>query len=78
MIFTMQVTMQATMQDERVKSIIEFCKNPKTRAEIQEFLKLENRDYFRKEILKPLLEKEILVPTIPNKLNSPNQKYYSK
>jgi len=34
MIFTMQVTMQATMQDERIKRIIEFCKKSRTREKI--------------------------------------------
>ncbi len=74
---TMQATVQATMQDERTKKILGFCQVPKTREEIQGFLKLSNRDYFRKEILSPLLEQGLLHPTIPDKLTSPKQKYYS-
>ena len=73
----MQATVQATMQDERTKKILEFCQVPKTREEIQGFLNLSNRDYFRKEILSPLLEQGLLHPTIPDKLTSPKQKYYS-
>jgi ATP-dependent DNA helicase RecG len=73
----MQATMQATMQDERTKKILGFCQAPKTREEIQGFLNLNNRDYFRKEILSPLLEQDLLHPTIPDKLTSPKQKYYS-
>ncbi len=38
---------------------------------------ISNRDYFRKEILNPLLEKGLLHPTIPEKLTSPKQRYYS-
>ena len=34
---------------------------------------ISNRDYFRKEILNPLLEKGLLHPTIPDKLTSPKQ-----
>lgn len=78
---TMQAPMQAIMQvenhEERTVQIIEFCKLPKTREEVQTFLNLKNRDYFRKEILNPLLEQGILQMTIPEKPNSPKQKYYS-
>jgi len=42
------------------------------------FLNLKDREHFRKSILKPLLEKGLLFQTEPNKLTSPNQKYYSK
>jgi ATP-dependent DNA helicase RecG len=65
------------MQDERVKRIIKFCKTPKNREEIQFFLKINDRKYFRKEILNPLIEKGLLIPTIPDKPTSPNQQYYS-
>ncbi|MFH1282635.1 MAG: RNA-binding domain-containing protein [bacterium] len=75
---TMQVPPQATMQDERIKKILIFCNKPRTREEIQNFIEIQNRDYFRKRILNPLIEKGLLSPTIPNKPNSPKQKYYSK
>ena len=74
---TMQATMQATMQDEQTKKILEFCRHPKKREEIQAFININNRDYFRKEILNPLLEKGLLHPTVPDKLTSPKQRYYS-
>ena len=38
---------------------------------------ISNRDYFRKEILNPLSEKGLLHPTIPDKLTSLKQRYYS-
>lgn len=74
---TPQVTPQAAPQDERVKKIIKLCKTPRTREEIRTFLNLKDREYFRKEILNPLLEQGVFHPTIPDKLTSPNQKYYS-
>ncbi|HAX62248.1 MAG TPA: AAA family ATPase [Elusimicrobia bacterium] len=75
---TEQVTPQATPQDQdRIKKILEFCIKPKTRDEIQEHLGLKDREYVRLEILKPLLEQGLLHPTIPDKLTSPKQKYYS-
>lgn len=75
---TQQVTQQATQQDERTKEILIFCSVPKSRDEIQTFLNLKDREYFRAEILKPLIEQGLLFLTIPNKPSSPKQKYYSK
>jgi ATP-dependent DNA helicase RecG len=76
---TMQATMQVTMQDDdETGRILEFCKIPRSRIEIQEFLKLKNRDYFRKSILNPLIKGGLLKLTIPGKPTSPKQKYYSE
>jgi ATP-dependent DNA helicase RecG len=68
-------TMQVTMQDKRIAALLEFCSIPRTRDEIQQHLGLANRDYFRKNILKPLLETGRLRMTIPDKPNSKNQQY---
>ncbi|MCH7612527.1 MAG: hypothetical protein IIB45_04130 [Candidatus Marinimicrobia bacterium] len=70
-----QDTMQVTMQAEQRERILEFCKTPKTRKEIQKYLGFKSRDYFRKEILNPLVNEGLLTPTIPDKPKSPNQKY---
>lgn len=67
---TEQVTEQATEQ-----AILEFCKEAKTTAEIMSHLNLQHREHFRSAILKPLLEKELLELTIPDKPKSPNQRY---
>lgn len=72
---TMHDTMQATTQAEQKEKILEFCKSPKTRKEIQEHLEFKNREYFRKEILNPLLNQGSLIQTIPDKPKSPNQRY---
>ena len=74
---TMQATMQATVQATREKEILSFCKTPKSREEIQDYIKIKNRDYFRKKILNPIIQKDLLKMTIPEKPNSPKQKYYS-
>ena len=73
---TMHDTMQATMQDDRTKKILYFCKEPRTREEIQKHIGIQNRDYFRKEILNPLIIKKLLFLTIPDNPKSPKQKYY--
>lgn len=74
---TMQATVQVTMQAAREKKIVDFCRTPKSREEIQKHIEIKNRDYFRKEILNPLIQRKLLKLTIPDKPNSPNQKYYS-
>ena len=70
-----QVSTQVTTQDERTKRLVEFCSEPRTRDEMQQFVGIETREYFRRVILKPLLDSKILKMTIPDKPNSRNQKY---
>jgi ATP-dependent DNA helicase RecG len=72
---TMQDSTQVTMQDKRIVSLINFCVNPRTRDEMQFHIGITNREYFRKNILKPMLESGQLQMTIPDKPNSRNQKY---
>ncbi len=70
---TEQVTEQVTEQ-----AVLKFCETPKSTSEIMGFLQLKHREHFRSMILKPLLEKGLLLLTIPDKPNSPNQKYSSR
>ena len=72
---TTQDTMQDTMQDERTERLLDFCFEPRTRDEMQQFIEIANREHFRKMILKPLLDSGKLEMTIPDKPNSRNQKY---
>jgi len=69
---SMHGTMHGSMHG---KKVLIFCKTEKSRDEIQKYLGLSNRDYFRKKVLNPLIEKELLELTIPDKPKSPNQKY---
>lgn len=51
---TDQATNQATNQaDDGTKKLLEFCKVPRSRDEMQEFMNLNNRGYFRTKILNP-------------------------
>ena len=59
----------------RVNELIEYCSSPKSRQEMMAFLDLNNRDYFRRKILIPLIESGILKMTKPDKPNSSKQKY---
>ncbi len=76
---TKKVTQQVTQQvEDRVSLLLEYCKEPRTRDEMQKKLGLKDREYFRSTILKPLLEEGKLMLTIPDKPNSSKQKYVSK
>lgn len=66
---------QAVLQAERIEKILEFCKTPRYRSEVQAHVGIVNRDYFRKDILNPLIENGLLAPTLPDKPNSPKQQY---
>lgn len=76
---TDQVTNQDTDQvEDETKKLLEFCKVPRTREEMQIFMNLNNRGYFRTNILNPLIKGGLLKLTLPDKPTSPKQKYYSE
>lgn len=64
-------------EDRETKDILEFCKTPKSREEIQEFVRINSTSHFRRKILNPLIKGGLLKLTLPDKPTSPNQKYYS-
>ena len=70
---TGQVIGQVTWRD-----LAEYCKLPRTRAEMQDFCGLSGRANFRENHLRLLLEKGVVKMTIPDKPNSRNQRYYSE
>jgi ATP-dependent DNA helicase RecG len=72
---TVQVTIQDNNQDDRIAMLLEFCAIARTREEIQDYIGIANRGYFRSMILRPLLESGKLRMTIPDKPNSRNQRY---
>ncbi|MDR2542284.1 MAG: putative DNA binding domain-containing protein [Treponema sp.] len=57
-------------------SLTHFCKTPRSREEIANFLG-KTQYYVVKIFIDPLLDKGILKMTIPDKPKSKNQKYYS-
>ena len=63
------------VSDQVVKKIIDFCTIPRTREEIQIFIGITSRRYFRDKFLKPLINSGKIKMTIPEKPNSKNQKY---
>ena len=59
-------------QDEIIK-IVNFCSEPRTKIEIMEFVGANSAEYFRKTVLKPLVDAEYLLMTEPSR--SSKQKY---
>ena len=75
---TPQDTPQDTPQeDKRISRILEFCKEPKSRQEIQDLVGMKDREHFRKTLLNPMIEEGLLKLTLPKSPTSKNQKYYS-
>ncbi len=71
-----QVTGQATGQvAEGVKRVVLVLEDEMKSAEIQEVLQLKHREYFRENYLIPALDIGFVEMTIPEKPNSPVQKY---
>ena len=47
---TTQDTMQVATQDKRTERLLEFCSEPRSRDEMQQFIEITNREHFRKAI----------------------------
>lgn len=74
-----QKTAQKTAQkSDKSEALIQYCREPRTREEMMEFLGIKHRTTFRNTYLKPLLETEKLFMTYPEKPRSKNQKFYSE
>ena len=72
---TPQATPQVTPQANRQVLILNFCKIIRSREEIQKHIQINDRVYFRLNILNPLIKDGLIELTLPDKPNSPNQKY---
>lgn len=57
--------------------LIAYCKIPRTRREIAEFLGIGVSNYLTKRYIQPLLDAGTLKMTLPDKPKSRKQKYYS-
>ena len=56
-------------------TLLEYCREPRSRKEIAQFLKLKTATYAMDRYIRPLLEEGKLEMTIPNKPKSTHQKY---
>ncbi len=60
------------------RDLLVFCREPRTRAEIAEYLGLNTVVYAVQNYVKPLIDSGELFMTIPEHPKSKNQRYYSK
>ncbi len=63
------------LNPDRLRALLQHCLEARTRAEMREFCGIRSQDYFRRNILLPLLESGLLKRTVPDKPNSRIQKY---
>lgn len=64
-------------QNEEEAELVLFCKTPRTRKEICEYLGLKSTTYAIQTHVMPLVEKGLLKMTLPDKPKSQKQRYYS-
>ena len=64
--------------DDKTRGLVEFCKTPRTRKEIADYLGLESISYVIKDYVMPLVEKGIIKLSIPDKPRSPKQLYFTE
>ncbi|MBN2259251.1 MAG: recombinase family protein [Clostridiales bacterium] len=73
-----QLEKKEFLKGPEVKALLKYCEDPKTMAEMREYLpKYSTNHNFKKFIVIPLMEKGIIKETIPGKPMSKLQKYYS-
>lgn len=70
-----QVTAQIKLNSDKLLALLDFCSTAKSRKEMQEFCGIKTTEYFRKNIIKPMLTQGLIIQTKPDKPNSKNQKY---
>lgn len=68
-------THDVKLEPDRLEALLAYCETPRSRQEMQDFCQIKTREYFRKNILKPLLLCGLLRETIPDKPRSKNQRY---
>ena len=68
----------AETESETKSQLLEFCSEPRSKSEIQEQLGIKSERYVRQILINSLLESGELIRTIPDKPNSPKQRYVRK
>ena len=71
-------TVEVKTEDEDVKNLLLFCRTPRTRKEICEYLGLTSVTYAIQSRVLPLVESGQIKMSIPEKPKSPKQLFYSE
>jgi len=65
-------------EEEKIKqSILDFCRTPRTRREIADFMGKKTAYYVTKNVVTPMVEEGVLKLTLPDTPKSKNQKFYA-
>jgi len=65
------------IDEEKLHELLEFCKEPRSKKEIIEFMGNPNRTTFDRNIFNYILESNQILRTHPESQSAPNQKYYT-
>ena len=65
-------------QTEEMDNLLMFCRTPRTRQEICDYLGLSSITYAIQTYVMPLVDKGLIKLSIPEKPKSPKQLYYSE
>lgn len=68
---------RGSLEDIDENDLVLFCKTPRTRKEICEYLGLNSMSYAIQKHVMPLVEQGRIKMSIPDKPKSPKQLYYS-
>ncbi len=66
---------QQRFHEQRRAAVALYCQTPRSRKQIQEFLDLSDRKFFRDTVLHPLLEEGVIRMTIPEYPGHVKQRY---
>ena len=72
-----EVGAEVKLAQEKLNDLVAFCASPRSRREMQVFCGIKSDEYFRKNIILPMLTNGLLKMMIPDKPNSRNQRYFS-
>lgn len=68
---------EQVVEQVSLDALLEFCREPRSRSEMQAFCRVEGRKKFNADYLLPLMADGRLVMTVPDKPTSRMQKYYA-
>jgi ATP-dependent DNA helicase RecG len=70
-----EVGTEVKLAPEKLNSLLDYCSTERSRKEMQMFCGIKSDEYFRKNIVTPMLAFGLIRMTAPDKPNSRNQRY---
>jgi len=70
-----QVGTKLALSRDQVKKILNYCTNERPITDVMKIFNWKDRTKFKRKFITPMLEQDLLSMTIPDKPNSPYQKY---